>query len=322
MRIAIVEGDGVGREVIPPARRILERLMPDAEFFDVEVGYGKWERTGSACTDEDIDSLKASDAILFGAVTTPPDPNYKSVLLRIRKELDLYANLRPVKGGGFDIMIVRENTEGLYSGIEEIGAERSTTLRVVTKAGSERIARYACGLAKGRKNSLVVGNKANVLKSDVLFRDTCLSVAKEEGVSANTAFIDALTLDVLMHPANYDVIVTTNIFGDILSDACGYLTGGLGMLPSANIGERHAFFEPVHGSAPDIAGKGIANPVAAIRSAAMLLAHLGRTKEAAAVDDAVDSVLASGIKTPDLGGSFSTDDVGEAVLERVKAVYN
>ena len=317
MRIAIVEGDGIGREVIPPARRILKLLMPDAEFFDVEAGYGKWERTGSACTDEDIDSLKASDAILFGAVTTPPDPDYKSVLLRIRKELDLYANLRPVKGGGFDIMIVRENTEGLYSGIEEIGPERSTTLRVVTTAGSERIARYACRLAKGRRNSLVVGNKANVLKSDVLFRDTCLSVAAEEGVSAGTAFIDALTLDVLMHPSDYDVIVTTNIFGDILSDACGYLTGGLGMLPSANIGERHAFFEPVHGSAPDIAGKGIANPVAAIRSAAMLLAHLGKTEEAAAVDDAVGFVLASGVKTPDLGGSFSTGEVGAAVFERL-----
>ena len=321
MRIAVVEGDGVGREVIPPARRILEMLLADAEFFDVEIGYSKWERTGSACTDEDIDSLRDSDAILFGAVTTPPDPNYKSVLLRIRKELDLYANLRPVKGDGFDIMIVRENTEGLYSGIEEIGPDRSTTLRVVTKAGSERIARYACRLAKDRRNSLVIGNKANVLKSDVLFRDTCLSVAKEEGVFARAAFIDALTLDVLMHPSDYDVIVTTNIFGDILSDACGYLTGGLGMLPSANIGEKHAFFEPVHGSAPDIAGKGIANPVAAIRSAAMLLAHLGRTEEAAAIDDAVDSVLASGIKTRDLGGSFSTDDVGEAVYMQVSKKF-
>lgn len=317
MKIAIVEGDGVGREVIPPARRILEMFLPDAEFFDVEVGYGKWERTGSACTDDDIESLKGSDAILFGAVTTPPDPDYRSVLLRIRKELDLYANLRPVKGDGFDIMIVRENTEGLYSGIEELGTERSTTLRVVTRAGSERIARFACRLAKNRRNSLVVGNKANVLKSDVLFRDTCLSVAEEEGVPARAAYIDALTLDVLMHPANYDVIVTTNIFGDILSDACGYLTGGLGMLPSANIGGKHAFFEPVHGSAPDIAGKGIANPVAAIRSAAMLLSHLGRTEEAAAVDDAVDYVLAAGIKTPDLGGSSSTDEVGEAVRKRL-----
>lgn len=317
MRIAIVEGDGVGREVIPPARRILELLLPDADFFDLELGYEKWKRTGSACTEEDISSLKDSDAILFGAVTTPPDPCYSSVLLRIRKELDLYANLRPVKGDGFDIMIVRENTEGLYSWIEEIGPDRSTTLRVVTKKGSERIARYACRLAKGRRNSLVIGNKANVLKSDVLFRDTCLSVAKEEGVSARTAFIDALTLDVLMHPSDYDVIVTTNIFGDILSDACGYLTGGLGMLPSANIGEEHAFFEPVHGSAPDIAGKGIANPVAAIRSAAMLLAHIGRTEEAVAVDDAVESVLASGIRTPDLGGRSSTEEVGAAIYKQV-----
>lgn len=320
-RIAVVEGDGVGREVIPPTRRILELLLPDAEFFDVELGYGKWERTGSACTDEDIDSLKDSDAILFGAVTTPPDPDYRSVLLRIRKELDLYANLRPVKGDGFDIMIVRENTEGLYSGIEEIGPERSTTLRVVTKKGSERIADFACRLTKERRNSLVVGNKANVLKSDVLFRDTCLSVAEREGISARAAFIDALVLDVLMHPANYDVIVTTNIFGDILSDACGYLTGGLGMLPSANIGDRYSFFEPVHGSAPDIAGKGIANPVAAIRSAAMLLSRLGKTREAAIVDEAVDFVISSGMKTPDLGGTCSTDEVGSAVFGRVQKSF-
>jgi methanogen homoisocitrate dehydrogenase len=317
VRIAVAPGDGIGKEVIPVARRILELLLPDAEFFGVEVGYDKWKRTGSACTDDDIRSLKDSDAILFGAVTTPPDPCYSSVLLRIRKELDLYANLRPVIGDGFDIMIVRENTEGLYSGIEEIGEERSTTLRVVTRKGSERIARCACGLAKERRNSLVIGNKANVLKSDVLFRDTCLSVADEEGVSAKTAYIDALTLDVLMHPADYDVIVTTNIFGDILSDAAGYLTGGLGMLPSANIGERYAFFEPVHGSAPDIAGKGIANPVAAIRSAAMLLSHLGRTAEADAVSNSVELTLAAGIKTPDLGGNYSTKEVGEAVMKRL-----
>lgn len=321
MRIAITPGDGIGKEVIPVARRILEMLLPDAEFFDVELGYEKWRRTGAACTDEDIGALRDSDAILFGAVTTPPDPCYSSVLLRIRKELDLYANLRPVCGEGFDIMIARENTEGLYSGIEEIGPERSTTLRVVTKKGSERIARCACGLAKERRNSLIIGNKANVLKSDVLFRDTCLSVAAEEGVSARTAYIDALTLDVLMHPADYDVIVTTNIFGDILSDACGYLTGGLGMLPSANIGERYAFFEPVHGSAPDIAGKGIANPIAAIRSAAMLLSHLGRTEEADAVSNSVELTLAAGIKTPDLNGNSSTKEVGEAVMKRLSGLY-
>lgn len=317
MKIAVAPGDGIGTEVVPPARRILELFLPGAEFIDVEVGYGRWERTGSACTGDEISLMKESDAILFGAVTTPPDPGYTSVLLRIRKELDLYANLRPVKGEGFDIMIVRENTEGLYSGLEETGSERSTTLRVVTKKGSERIARVACRLAKEREGMLVIGNKANVLKSDVLFRDTCLAVSAEEGVTATAAYIDSLTLDVLVHPERYDVVVTTNIFGDILSDACGVLTGGLGTLPSANIGDDRGLFEPVHGSAPDIAGKGIANPVAAIHSAAMLLSYLGLAEEADAVSEAVDSVLSAGIRTPDLGGNSSTEEVGSAIYNRI-----
>ena len=152
----------------------------------------------------------------------------------------------------------------MYSGIEEIGPDRATTLRVLTRFECERIARFACRLARNR--CLTIGHKANVLKSDVFFRDICVHAANAEGVEWKERFIDALCLDVLLHPAAYDVIVTTNMFGDILSDVAAYLVGGLGMLPSANIGEHHALFEPVHGSAPDIAGKGMANPVAAIRS--------------------------------------------------------
>ena len=148
--IAVVEGDGIGREVIPVAREILAAVRPDLGFFPVEVGYGRWERTGEAITSADIRALKEADAILFGAVTTPPDPDYKSVVVRMRKDLDLYANVRPVKGNTTDIVIVRENTEGLYSGIEEVGADRATTLRIITREGSERIARFACNLAKGR----------------------------------------------------------------------------------------------------------------------------------------------------------------------------
>ena len=324
MKIAVCEGDGIGHEVIPPAKEVLKHFLPDADYFDVFVGYDKWKETGESSSDSDIALFKSSDAILFGAITTPPVPEYKSVILRIRQELDLYANLRPVKGSisgqDFDIMIVRENTEGLYSGIEEIGEERATTLRVITKHGSERIAKAACTLSieRGRKKPLVIGNKANVLKSDVLFRDSCIKTAGLMGVETKSMFIDALTFDVLMHPLFYDVIVTTNLFGDILSDACGYLTGGLGMLPSANIGEKNAFFEPVHGSAPDIAGQGIANPSAAIRSAAMMLDYFGMKKEAGIVEDAIIKVISSGVKTPDLGGINSTKEVGEKILEQVK----
>jgi len=313
-RIAIVEGDGIGREVIPVARSALELLHPEYDYFTVDVGYGMWERTGCPCADKEIRELKGADAILFGAITTPPMKDYQSVVLRIRKALDLYANLRPVKDGGFDIIIVRENTEGLYSGIEESSPDRATTLRVVTRVGTERIVRMAIRLAKQRRTFLTIGHKANVLKSDVLFRDICIAEAKAAGVSYNEKFIDALSLDVLQHPASYDVVVTTNIFGDILSDVASYLVGGMGLVPSANIGERYALFEPVHGSAPDIAGKNIANPIAALRSAGILLTHVGDTGAEDHIEAAIRAVLSQGIKTRDLGGSSGTREFGEAVL--------
>jgi methanogen homoisocitrate dehydrogenase len=313
--IAIVEGDGIGHEVIPVARDVLATLHPGFEFFPVDVGYGMWERTGCPCADREIASLKTADAILFGAVTTPPMKDYQSVVLRIRKALDLYANIRPVTAEGFDIMIVRENTEGLYSGIEETGVDRATTLRVVTRQGTERIARSAIRLARERRGHLTVGHKANVLKSDVLFRDICIAEATAAGVAFDDRFIDALALDVLQHPAAYDVIVTTNIFGDILSDVAAYLVGGLGLVPSANIGDRYALFEPVHGSAPDIAGKDIANPIAAIRSAAMLLDYLGDKEGAVRVEAAIGRARALGCCTRDLGGSAGTREFGDTVVK-------
>jgi len=316
VKVAVVEGDGIGHEVVPVARDILAAVRPDFDFFDVEVGYGLWERTGSACGEETMAALRSADAILFGAVTTPPGPGYRSVVLQIRHALDLYANVRPIRGEGVDIIIVRENTEGLYSGIEWTEPDRACTVRVVSRRGSERIARYACTLAKSRRH-LTVGNKANVLKSDCLFVEVCTAEAARAGVPCRASYIDALCLDLLTHPERYDVVVTTNIFGDILSDAAAYLVGGLGMLPSANIGERHALFEPVHGSAPDIAGQNIANPIAAIRSAAMLLSHFGDPASAAAVEEAVSRVLCGGIRTRDLGGVAGTREFGAAVLSEV-----
>jgi methanogen homoisocitrate dehydrogenase len=316
VKVAVVEGDGIGHEVVPVARDILAAVRPDFEFFDVEVGYGLWERTGFACGEETMAELRSADAILFGAITTPPDPDYRSAVLQIRHDLDLYANVRPIQGGDVDIVIVRENTEGLYSGIEWTEPDRACTVRVVTRRGSERVARYACTLAKSRRH-LTVGNKANVLKSDCLFVEVCMAEAARANVPCTARYIDALCLDVLMHPDRYDVIVTTNIFGDILSDAAAYLVGGLGMLPSANIGERHALFEPVHGSAPDIAGQNIANPIAAIRSAAMLLRHVGDPASAAAVEGAVRRVVDVGVRTPDLGGTAGTREFGAAVLREV-----
>lgn len=319
MRIAVVEGDGIGKEVIPVARRALELLRPDFKFIPVEAGYGRWQRTGAAISNEEISTLQSADSILFGAVTTPPDPGYHSVIVRIRKELDLYANIRPIKGEGFDMVIVRENTEGLYSGIETIEEDRACTMRCLTRKGSERIARYACRLA-GSRRDITIGHKGNVLKSDVFFRTICIEQANLAGVPWKEAYIDALCLDVLQHPQRYDVIVTTNLFGDILSDVAAYLTGGLGLLPSANIGDRYALFEPVHGSAPDIAGSGVANPIAALRSAAMLLRHAGDECGAGIIGQAIETVLARGVRTRDLGGTAGTKEFGEEVLREIAAL--
>jgi methanogen homoisocitrate dehydrogenase len=326
MKIAIVPGDGIGKEVIPAALSVLDAFGLDIEKTPLEIGYGKWERTGSALTDDDLDIIKDCDCVLFGAITTPPDPNYKSVLVRLRKELDLYANIRPFSplktvklpcAKKFDFIIVRENTEGMYSGVEELHEDAAYTTRVITRKGCERIAERACALAKTRKKNITIVHKANVLKSDSFFRDVCTGVAKRNGISYNEMLVDAMAYDLILRPEKYDVIVTTNLFGDILSDEAAAIAGGLGLCPSANTGDRYALFEPIHGSAPDIAGKGIANPIAAVLSVKMMLKWAGRAKEAASIGRAVDVVLQQGIVTPDLGGSYSTVDVSDAIAKMV-----
>lgn len=322
MKLAVIPGDGIGREVIPAALAVLDAFGLDIEKVPLDIGYSKWERTGSALTDEDMDIIKECDCVLFGAITTPPDPNYKSVLMRLRKELDLYANIRPFVplekvtlpcGKKFDFVIVRENTEGMYSGVEELHENAAYTTRIITRKGSERIAESACRIANERKKRLTIVHKANVLKSDSFFRDVCISVVKRKGISYNEMLVDAMAYDLILNPQKYDVIVTTNLFGDILSDVAAAIAGGLGLCPSANIGDRYALFEPIHGSAPDIAGKGIANPIAAIQSVKMMLEWMGRTNEALSIGRAVNSVLQQGIVTPDLGGSYSTVDVSNAI---------
>ncbi|KKG88760.1 isocitrate dehydrogenase, partial [Methanosarcina mazei] len=319
-------GDGIGREVIPAAVEVLDAFGLEFEKVPLEIGYARWERTGTAMSEEDVDTIKSCDAVLFGAVTTVPDPGYKSVLLTIRKELDLYANVRPVKPlpgvvgvsgrSDFDFIIVRENTEGLYSGIEEIGHDLSWTKRVITRKGSERIAEYACELAKKRSGKLTIVHKSNVLKSDKLFLDVCRDTASSYGVEYGDMLVDSMAYSLMMHPEKYDVVVTTNLFGDILSDMCAALVGSLGLVPSANIGKKYAFFEPVHGSAPDIAGKGISNPLAAILCVKMLLEWMGKP-EARLIDAAIADLLQKKIITPDLGGRASTAEVGNAVAKYI-----
>jgi homoisocitrate dehydrogenase len=323
----VIEGDGVGQEVIPAAQHVLEALQLELEFVRADAGFEHFQKTGNAIPDATLDTVRACDATLFGATSSPMTrvEGYRSPILALRKALDLYANLRPVQSlpGAFsraniDLLIVRENTEGLYAGRER--AEDADTMiaeRVITKRASERIARIAFELARARKQRVTIVHKANVLKlTDGMFRETCFAVAREfPEVRADEMLVDAMAMRLVTHPQNYDVIVTTNLFGDILSDEASALIGGLGVAPSGNIGVSHAVFEPVHGSAPDIAGKGLANPVGAILSSAMLLDYLKLNDAAARVRGGVKHALEKNILTRDLGGTASTDEMTRAIVE-------
>ena len=318
-KVAVLPGDGIGPEVVGSALAVLEAAGAEFEKVPVEIGFGRWKRTGFALAEEDLEIIKGCDCVFLGAVTTPPDPNYRSVLLRLRRELDLYANIRPFSSAKLDFIIVRENTEGLYSGQEEVGLEESRTVRVITRRGSERIAEKACDIAAKRRKLTIV-HKSNVLRSDRLFLKTCQDVAKRRGVLYEDMLVDAAAYNLVVNPQRFDVMVTTNLFGDILSDEAAGVLGSLGLCASANVGETFALFEPIHGSAPDIAGKGIANPVGAIRSAAMMMEWLEDASLARRIETAVSWALETGKKTPDLGGSCGTKEVTEAITGYLRRI--
>jgi homoisocitrate dehydrogenase len=331
MRICVIPGDGVGQEVIPAAVRVLEALELGLEFVRADAGFAHFEKTGDAIPPETLDTVKASDATLFGATSSPMTrvEGYRSPILALRKTLDLYANLRPVQSlpaefsrQGVDLLVVRENTEGLYAGRERAeGPDTAITERVITRRASERIARVAFEKARERKKKVTIVHKANVLKlTDGLFREACLQVAAEfPDVTAQEMLVDAMAMRLIQDPQNFDVIVTTNLFGDILSDEASALIGGLGVAPSGNIGTKTAVFEPVHGSAPDIMGKGIANPLGAILSAAMMLDYLKLPEAADRVRRAVDHALKQNILTRDIGGVATTDEMTGAVISGMRA---
>ncbi len=323
--IVIIPGDGIGQEVVPAVAAVLRLLLPDARFVAAEAGFGAYERHGTPLPDATLAACRGADAILFGAVTTPPDiPNYRSPILQLRQALDLAANLRPVRSlpipasrPGVDLLIVRENTEGLYSGIEEVSddGERATTLRVITGAASRRVAHTAFRLARERRGRCTIVHKANVLRqTDGLFRRAARAVALEyPEVMVDELLVDTAALRLAQAPEMFDVLVTTNLFGDILSDLAAAHTGGLGVAASANVGDGMGLFEPVHGSAPDIAGRGIANPTATFLAAVLLLRHLGTHDAAARLARATEATLASGLRTPDIGGTATTANVCTAI---------
>ena len=312
-RIALIEGDGVGKEVVPAARRVLDAVGAPFEYVALEAGWQVFIRTGNALPQVTIDTLRTCDGALLGAVNSPSHrvDGYSSPVVALRTLLDLYANLRPIISApvaasrpNINLLIVRENTECLYVKQEWLENDGNTAVaqRIITRHASERIARSAFAAASNRARHtresgklprVTVVHKANVLSvSDGLFRSACMDVAQEfSQIEVEEQLVDSMAYRLILEPERYDVVVAPNLYGDILSDAAAALVGGLGLAPSANMGDDFVLAEPVHGSAPDIAGKGIANPTATILAAALLLDALGLPTPAGRIRHAVDAAL-------------------------------
>ena len=342
-RVALLPGDGVGPEVIAEARRVIDALGLSLEWTELPWGSAHWHEHGRMMPADALETLEAHDAILMGAIGDPSVPDHVSLwglVLEIRQRLDLWANVRPARlldgvpcplaGRGpadVDMMFVRENTEGEYSGIggrahQGLASEVAVESSVFTRQGVERVLRYAFELAAGRRGVLTSATKSNASRYGyVLWDEVADEVAAEfPGVRYERVLVDALAARMVRDPAGLDVVVASNLFGDILTDLAAAIQGGMGMAASANLAPgsgRPGLFEPVHGSAPDIAGRGIANPAGAIWSASLMLEHLGEADAARALLTALEEVCRDGPRTRDLGGSAGTVEVGEAVAARV-----
>ena len=325
-KIAVIPGDGIGKEVMEATIHVLEAVDVEFDYTFADAGDEYMEKTGVALPQETLDIVKGSQACLFGAA----GESAADVIVKMRQELELYVNLRPVKSypgtksifDNLDFVIVRENTEGLYIGLEEETEDGATATRVVTRKASQRICKFAFEYAQktGREKVTAV-HKANVLKkTDGLFKETFYKVAEDyPDMELDDRYVDATAMFFITKPEMFDVIVTTNLFGDILSDEGAGLVGGLGLIPSANIGENQGLFEPVHGSAPNHAGKGTANPSAMILSAVMMLDYLDENDAARKLENALVEVLAEGkVVTGDLGGSASTMEMATEVRRKLE----
>ncbi|HET9576220.1 MAG TPA: isocitrate/isopropylmalate family dehydrogenase [Usitatibacter sp.] len=330
----LIPGDGIGPEVTQATLEVLEAVEAPFEWERQKAGMAGVEACGDPLPQETLDSIHRTRLALKGPLTTPVGGGFRSSNVRLREEFELYANLRPARTlvpGRYekiDIVLVRENLEGLYVGFEHyvpIGDDPhavAVATGINTRAGGRRIAEFAFDYAarNGRKKVTVV-HKANVLKALTgLFLNTAKDVAKkyEDRIAMDERIIDACAMQLVMNPWQFDVIVTTNLFGDILSDEIAGLVGGLGMAPAANIGVDAAIFEAVHGSAPDIAGKGVANPLALMLTSAMMLDHVGEQAKAKRIRDALDQVLCEDkVRTGDLGGKASTKEFTQAIVKRL-----
>jgi len=354
-RITLIPGDGIGPEVAEAARRVVEATGIEVEWDVQEAGAAVMEREGSPLPDRVLASIRHSRTALKGPITTPVGSGFRSANVALRQELDLFAAVRPAMSlpgvrtryEGVDVVVIRENTEDLYAGIEfergsealrrfreelralagfEIPDDAGVTVKPISVSGTQRIVRFAFDFARrnGRR-TVTVGHKANIMRfSDGVFLFTAGAEAQfYADIWFEEVQVDELALRLASNPEELDVLLLPNLYGDILSDVCAGLVGGLGLVPGANLGWEYAVFEPVHGSAPDIAGKGLANPVAIVLSAAMMLAHLGETDAARAVRSGVTEVLATpDMRTRDLGGTASTEEVAAAIAQAVRHVIS
>ncbi len=334
-KITLLPGDGIGPEVVQATVKVLEAtgVSLDWEVFD-KTGTDALEEFGTPLPDVILDSIRRNKVALKGPITTPVGGGFKSVNVTLRQRLDLFANVRPCKSlpgietpfENVDLIIFRENTEGLYSGIENYDErlEIADTIARVTRAGSARIIRFAFEYARREQRSLItLVHKANILKkAGAMFLEIGRDVAPDyPSIDMNDRIIDNMSMQLVMYPERYDCIVTTNLFGDILSDLCAGLVGGLGVVAGANIGENCAVFEAVHGSAPDIAGQNKANPTAVLRSAVMMLRYIGESTAADAIESALQAVYTEGkTLTGDVGGTSSTTEFSAYLADRVASL--
>ena len=325
--IAIISGDGIGQEVMDSCEYLLDKLDIEFSFDYGEAGFDCFNKNGTTLPEETVKIANKSDAVLFGASTSTP--GQPSPIINLRKALNVYANIRPIRSyrgvncirDDIDFVIVRENTEGLYSQVEYGDKEKMIAERRITRSASERISKAAFNLCIKREESKVTCvHKSNVLKkTDGVFKESFYKVANDyPQIKTEDYYVDAMAMYLITQPQNFDVIVSSNLFGDILSDESAGLIGGLGLAPSGNIGDHNGLFEPVHGSAPDIAGKYIANPCSMILSASMMLDYLGEWETSNDIKQAVEKVMADcKIRTPDLGGDATTMDVTKAIVREL-----
>lgn len=321
-------GDGIGPEITNESIRLLKATGVGFDFIHAEIGFDAYKKYGTPLPEETIDICKKSDAILFGAITTPPNiKGYFSPIVRLRKVLDLYANVRPFKSlpipdqkQGIDFVIVRENTEDLYVGQERLTKDGAIAERVITKKACEKIIRFAFELArKQKRNKVTVVHKANILRiTDGLFLNIAKKISRlYPEIIMEDMLVDSCAMQLIKKTEAFDIIVTTNMFGDILSDEAAGLTGGLGVAASGNMGNSQGLFEPVHGSAPKYAGKNIANPTASFLSVAMMLDFLGEEKIAEKIRRSVTKVIMLGQTTQDLGGNLKSSEFTNKVIKNL-----